>query len=485
MYKIFPAILCLCILAQTSFATDTVRINKPTSVTTLGSITSPGSFLITNKAVGIPFEGTFHRGLLDWINLGSFARDITFKGCRLSYNDRKEPYQSKSMPRTFNTLIFDSCVFGITISKALGTVAISNSKISSLVFDSCQGTNIQIGGNREVRFVEFLDCRNISLNMQSNSGIDSFDFRCFNSRIRDFQVFGDKNETGSRRYNFAHDTIDQISGGSAGVEDSGYAYRRSGPFRHIFYFDKCYINADVSMIFRLFNSCIFFNECTFGPNANMDDLLVDRVTFVNCRNFSKQLFIGWREKNIPAELRLINTDVSNLNIAWSDSVKLYFDSSDKADLIDNTFESLLAKYQSEGRHDSYRHVDLQRIQRKESNTWNTISKWWWGNGYAQQRVYTWAIIFIVFFTIVNYFCWRHMQEVYKVFDEVRYHGSNLRHWIKKVFVILLYTIFVFFSINIKLDKLAINRSGYVLLFLFQYFLGLFTLLFILKAVLKL
>ncbi len=466
-------------------ASDTIEIRQPISVYKLGKNESTSSLLIQNKFISIPYEG-IRWGFLDYVNMKGVPWLLTIKESTIDFcqsDERNDKFSEKiTQTRYKQRLVFDSCDINVILSKPVGEIVFNNSNVKSLNVNSSKEANVRLGSNQRLKFLVFMDNRNLSLDVQFNKLCDSLDFRSFNNSYKAFNLVADDKEVGKRVYQFSRDTINSIGFDGSNDEDTASKYVWSGDFNNELIFNNCYINADVVTFLRLKDSRIVFNRCEFGPDIFLGDLVTDRVEFRNCRRIDRQIQIRFRDKTTPAQIRIINSDVENLDIEWTDNLTLYFDSTDGNDARQYTYINLLEKYNREGKVDSYRHVELQYLKYSQSNLFYSLSELWWGHGYDRWRVVKWAVLFVLIISLLNYWHWGKMQETYMLFD------NESRGWrrlsIPKWFVVLLYTIFLFFGLTIRLENLKLTKKRYVLLFLFQYFLGLFTVLFILKAILK-
>lgn len=472
-------------LSISLYASDTIEIRQPISVYKLGKNESTSSLLIQNKFISIPYEGN-RWGFLDYVNMKGVPWLLTIKKSTLNFcqsDDRNGKFNDIcSQPRYKQRLVFDSCNINAILSNPVGEIVFIKSNVNTLNVNSSKDANVRLASNERLKFLVFMHNRSLSLDVQFNKNCDSLDFRSFNNSYKTFNLAAIDKEVGKRVYEFSKDTIHNLGFDGSDVEDTSVRYVWSGEFKNELIFSECYFNADVLTFWRLKNSRIVFNRCEFGPNIFLGDLVADRVEFRNCRKIDRQIQIRFRDKTTPAQIRIINTDVENLDIEWTDNVNLYFDSTDGNDARQYTYTKLLEKYKREGKVDSYRHVELQYLKSSQPKLIYFVSSLWWGHGYARERVYYWAILFVLIIAILNYWHWGKMQETYMLFDNEKFGWKRLSFG--KGFTVLLYTVFIFFALTIRLENLKLTQKRYVLLFLFQYFLGLFTVLFILKAILK-
>jgi hypothetical protein len=473
--------ISLFFLALICKGNDTFDLKQPISVYKLGKKQTSSEFLINHKNIVIPFEGT-QRGFLDYVDMRGVPWNLTVKSSVIGLSQVNENSLSKNIStgRYRQRLVFDSSYIDAVFTEPKGELVFINSRISSLNVNSSNEARVQLTGNQELKFLVFSNNKELRLDIQGTENVDSLDFRSYGNTYQGFNLYVNNNETGNRRYAFQNDTVRGLYFSSHQFEDSTQKYIWSGAFKHELFFRDCYIDADFVSMERVKNARIVFIGCEFGPNAFLGDLVVDRVEFRNCRRIDRQINIGFRYKDQPAQIRIINTPVENLSIDWSDQLLLYFDSTDANDMRHYTYTNLLEKYKREGKEDSYRHIELQALKYKQSGFYYFISSIWWGHGYARGRVFLWAFLSVLIFTFINYKCWDQIQDTYSLFNK-SYPQSHFFN-MDKLLTALLYSGFVFFALTIRLDHLRLKKWNYVSLFLFQYSLGLFVVLFILKAI---
>jgi hypothetical protein len=80
-----------------------------------------------------------------------------------------------------------------------------------------------------------------------------------------------------------------------------------------------------------------------------------------------------------------------------------------------------------------------------------------------------------------------MQTIYPIGSNEKSIDKSLKpavYYVRKYFVVFLYTAFIFFSLKIDFDKLSFKGVRLVGYFFFQYIVGLVCLFFIANAILK-
>ena len=116
-------------------------------------------------------------------------------------------------------------------------------------------------------------------------------------------------------------------------------------------FTRCIINAPLVSSFILQKSKIVFDECTFGPGANLTNLGFDSIIFRDCFNIPSPLLLSSDTGLSKVLLSFINSNFTNIKFDYRGKYALFFDSAALAnnDLVSGTYENLLAKFKIEGK----------------------------------------------------------------------------------------------------------------------------------------
>jgi hypothetical protein len=308
--------------------------------------------------------------------------------------------------------------------------------------------------------------------------------RIFNSSFSEF-AFAYNKSSGCNVY-FSNDTINQFYGIRISENEKELDnYKKRHKHENIFTFTNCYINSDFIFFERIPNSTIIFNKCTFGPNAYLADLAIDRLIIRNCLNIPEQLSIGLREKNSEVELSLTNSNLDNIRFDFTNNMKLIFDSSHSKDVVTNSYKSLLEKFQHEGKERSYMYVDLQYRKQSQNKIWHFLNCIWWYHGYMPGLVFVWTVGLLLLFSFFNFRYWTQIHDAYPIVEGQKADSFNRKNKKGKFcLTVLLYTILIFFSLRVNFDKLRFKRLGFVYIVLGQYIVGLWCLLFIVRFIFK-
>lgn len=475
LYSIIFSTLLFCPAAK---AQSTIKLKTPVDASKFGKARD-GYFVISNKNFFAPLSQN-HTSTFDYIKLHNISQIIHFKHCYFSvYDSTILSYFNNVQRQHFYT---DSCVVNYMHLKGdFKQAGFYGSEVRTLSVDSAYNSYIDITDCNLTNTVVVSNSKDIKIQLFNNKTTDSFSSRYINSKINQFDFYSNDRKNTQTHY-FFHDTIGNV--GFSSIPDSSYPnYKAQKNKKHIYEFRECHINGFFSFFDRDPDSKIKFIKCTFGPNADLTDMCVDIIEFINCRNLTEKVNVGFFPDSIPGELRIINSDFENIEIVWKDSLKIVFDSTDSKDVIGNTFENLLAKYKSAGKQESYQRVDLQHKAINQHTFFHFIDKIWWHHGYEKYRVFIWSLFFLIFFMILNMIFWRGMRSTYPiVLYQDTYYKDAKAFW-AKVKAVSLYTIFIFFALKIDFNKLKTDsHSGYIAWFFFQYLTGLFCLLFIAKAI---
>ncbi|WP_162915772.1 hypothetical protein [Paraflavitalea soli] len=276
--------------------------------------------------------------------------------------------------------------------------------------------------------------------------------------------------------------------------DHTNAHKGTASLQHYFNltFSNCYINADVRFTDNADTATVIFKNCHFGPNASLD-IRADTVSFIDCQQLPATLNMQLKANNKKCWIGLNNTNIIDVNFVYASHHRLLFDSTADIDIYASTYENLLAKFRSENKKESYRRLDIEYKNYKASrgDVWNRISNWlnreWWNYGYSKGRVIGWTFALLGIFFVLNIRLWQPMQNMYPISQDHSFIDRKEKpflYHIQQYIRILLYTVYIFFSIKIDLQKLKITTLPILLYFFLQFLVGLWCLFFIVNALLK-
>gem|GEM_PF-1891167 len=257
-------------------------------------------------------------------------------------------------------------------------------------------------------------------------------------------------------------------------------------------FKSSYINCRVTIGKSLSKLNVSFEDCTFGPKANLDELTVDDISFFNCGRIPPNVDLSITANAKQASIRFDHTDASSAAFTYNENNELKFAAGQNGDYISNSYHTLLEKFNRESKFDSYRRLDLElrTYQAKNGGIFDKlfyfINRIWWNFGYAKNYILYWTLGFLLLFFLLNILAWSRIQSIYSFNDISLQPGvpMNFRHKIQRFALIFFYTSFIFFSVRIDLDKLKFTSMRWVAYFFLQYLVGLICVFFIFNALIK-
>lgn len=521
--RLFYRIICtMCLTAMVSVVTaqyDTIRPRTYFGNRLLSSIQNHNSKVIENKA--FPYLHTFDQFSSNMIEYNVLNGLLFMKGAVVA--NRTRP----SLLRFDNDLAINNCVFYdgdttlapkpltncryringkleindfkcpdvplalryLTINRSAN---ISRSQLRSISIDDCQG-RFGLQDNVINGAVHFLNLKNSSFDIL----LDTFkqvkaEIYVVNTVLKDISFLRYNSYT-DMYVDFSRDSLYdvlQIQNGRARTN----VHKGTDPLQHYFRltFSNCYINADLRFADNADTATVIFKNCHFGPNASLD-IRVDTVSFIDCQQLPATLNLQLKANNDKCWIGLNNTSISDVNFVYASHHRLLFDSTADIDTYASTYENLLAKFRSENKKESYRRLDIEYKNYKASrgDVWNRLFNWldreWWNYGYSKGRVIGWTLALLGFFFVLNTCLWKPMQKVYPILqdqDFIDRQQKPLLYHIQQHIRILLYTVYIFFSIKIDLQRLKITTVPILLYFFLQFLVGLWCLFFIVNALLK-
>ena len=166
---------------------------------------------------------------------------------------------------------------------------------------------------------------------------------------------------------------------------------------------------------------------------------------------------------------------------------LYFNPDADENTKSATFQGLLEKYKANGESANYRAVDID-YRNMQGGFFNFLSRYWWNYGYDKARIVLWSLGFMFLFSLINYFKLKYVILAYKIesiekWVTDRYQGRPFRGFYAGL-ASLLYTGALFFGIKLNFEKFDFKKTGYSLIILFQFLLGLVCTGFIINLILS-
>jgi len=177
------------------------------------------------------------------------------------------------------------------------------------------------------------------------------------------------------------------------------------------------------------------------------------------------------------KINLYNTDVSKIKIDYNHFKFYVYDDENKdtlsKEIKESIYEGLLKNFKERGQTDSYEKMDIEYRRFKDEIKPDKFSlqDWWWRYGYDRNRIFKHAILFILIFSILNFFFLDRFNKkdegIYRVefFPEFQpYHfGLRLRRtsqFLKRFWFSFIYTAIIFFLLTLKIENLRFYRAGH-------------------------
>ena len=174
-----------------------------------------------------------------------------------------------------------------------------------------------------------------------------------------------------------------------------------------------------------------------------------------------------------SKLLLNGTNVSNIMLNY-DYFRIIFPSKTVADEKERVYRGVLQNLQTHSYQKSYEDLDVEyrRFKTKQGSfgfLWR-IPEWWWNYGYDRERVFIITFWSLVIFIFINFLGLNFLvDKVYPVGNIPVY----FRQWNgKRLWFAIVYTLVIFFSLYLRIDKINFQQkrgSSYVL---FMYVYGL-------------
>jgi len=463
--------------AITAKAGDTLRITKPIPISLLDSSKTSDRHVINGKNILFPF--TPYNGPFRYLQVKD-DKTVEFDNSFLYVYSPYLPRENEAIRS--NPLIFGNCDMKYLNLAALnGDVTIVGSKIGVLSYDSAAGGKLLINGSYLKNIAVLTNAKNLSVDCQYTSFADTAVVKVLQSHISGFAFAYDT--VGGSMFLFGGDTLaGDITMYASAFDHSKIKDTTSIP--NSFYFYDCYIDADFVFFAEIPRSEFHFIGCSFGPHANLSEFPAHKVMFRSCKFSGSAFPIGIFSNVDTAYVSFINTDLDNIRMNFTPNMRIWFDTSDTKDLMENTYVRLIEKFKKEGKSSSLQTVDIQYRQFKDNKILSCTEELWWNYGYNKFRVLWWTGLFVFLFSVFNSIFWNQMRQTYPIIpaDNSIYFQSRFHRRIAPIANPLLFTLFIFFSLRIEFDKLNFNRFRWVAFFLIQYAAGIWCLFFIVRAI---
>ena len=237
---------------------------------------------------------------------------------------------------------------------------------------------------------------------------------------------------------------------------------------------------------------VSFSNCTFQPNIVLN-ITADTIEFINCINIPNGTKL-LSDNNRPSNLKFINTDYQNLQFSFGQFSNLVFNENPSDEYVELIYQDLINKFKTENRSESYENVviEYKQFKYKRKGLWgtigNTLDKYWWNYGQNKLLIVLWTFGFIFIFCVFNFRYIDKIMNTYPITDsrifKKTFHENPKSFRVKKIIRVMVFTVQIFFSLKIDFAKLNYSNIPMLLMFFFQYTVGLICIFFVFNAILK-
>lgn len=478
-YKTLPPLLLFLLTTLIIRGSDTLLNTRGLPIEAFSYKTASGIFLLENQVLKTKAEvdSSIVKEFIRSLKTEKFS--ITFSKCNFSKGHLIN--LSQIDPNLIGDFVFERCKLDtLRVENTKGSIEFYNTQIEVLAIEKSNIYKLRYDNSNPLQ-AKLAYCAINSITFSNNFNNENAHHLISSSNIKNVN-FNFRDAYGQFTYRFDNDTISNIQFYNGKTDEpSNYTCDSAS---NIIIFNKCHLINPMVFKSRALHTKIKLIDCTFGPGFNLADIRADYLVLDNSPNIPTPLIISFATDSIKGQISLINTDVTNLKISWKDKAEIYFDSLSTPEVRHSTFNKLLDKYTAERQPTSYKVVDLRYRAFTQSVLRNKLESYWWGHGYKKNRAFIWSCFFLLFFIITNIIFWEKMQKTYELFNSVSDSSGTTPTYLRLILPSILYSSFIFFSLTIRLDKLKLTETKFVIWFMIQYLLGLFCLIFIIKAILR-
>jgi hypothetical protein len=203
----------------------------------------------------------------------------------------------------------------------------------------------------------------------------------------------------------------------------------------------------------------------------------DNKRIPNEIDFTKARFL----KNSKTFIKIYNSEIPKLHLDYM-NFKLLLEDHEGNELSEDdatsVYEALLKNFKDRGQETSYRLLDLEYKRYQHSVLW-VIPYAWDCHGYEKERIFYWTGGLLILFTVFTFFRLDRMEEAYRIPNIAEASSStksaldneNWRPIAKRIVHSLIYTSYIFFPLNIKIDEIKIKEYGldsFIILFIYTF-----------------
>jgi hypothetical protein len=205
-----------------------------------------------------------------------------------------------------------------------------------------------------------------------------------------------------------------------------------------------------------------------------------RVDFTQCKKIRTA-----KSVDDYIHINLTCTKVNWVKINYT-NFRLFFDPGASWEQKENVYDQLLKNFKDDGYTESYELLDkeyrIAKYKQQGNYLFLLLDYCWWDFGYKKWLVFVWIVLFIGLFTIITFFVYPEMRQIYYVDIQPKRTNHedaakveipyNQLSKLQKLYVSFLYSAIIFFSLNVKKEEIVWRPKRYVFYLFVMYSLGL-------------
>lgn len=299
------------------------------------------------------------------------------------------------------------------------------------------------------------------------------------------------------------------------VFESSFAnFSKGASFTSDTFYDEFKFNTTI------LNGIANFENTRFEGNVDFRDLRINDSSYLNFKEAVLPSFLDFSFNNkIKSEIDLTNASFSDslhynkyndryfnphyISLYKSDITKFHLDyihfrlATDSGLILDELgnikkkiklpkddvaimYEALLNNFKNRGQAESYKLLDIEYQEYKWENSgipyFSVFSKYWWNYGYNKEKIFLWTPFYLLFFTLLNFFHLKNLNEVYPLNNMGQIPSFNSRRFtvidsLKRMWLAFVYTSAIFFKLTLKVESINYRRVWGTLYIFLVYTVG--------------
>lgn len=260
-------------------------------------------------------------------------------------------------------------------------------------------------------------------------------------------------------------------------------------------FSSAYFGNLVSFWGTKFTSSLDFTSTSLGDSAFFTfqkSILPDTIRISELFKIPNEIDLTQADYTHDLKKHLIflnRMDFSKIRMDYR-FFKLLFTNSSGVEITNDekeaVYEGLLKNFKDKGQTESYKLLDIEHrefeLDKSFLGRFKWVPKYWWNYGYNKEYIFLWTLMFIVFFTIVNFFCLNYLiTEVYPM-SSIPVTYKSL--WWQRGWYSFVFTSIIFLSLTLKMDRLNFRKRLGAIYLLIIYTIGIVCLAYIANFVIQ-